>query len=338
MVTKHSKALYEDLRCEKCKGFCHPPFLRCRDDHLNCQRCYSMNRTCQICDDQDVVEERLYFLQLLHSYLDFPCENTKHGCTFEERGEIVSYHQLDCPYVVTECLHMKCNWIGNPSNIIDHYRNDHIDNLIVDQPDFKRLIELKEKDGDITMINVVKQYDKIFRVDLIVTPSTGGLRTNAFNFEPFQPVNHFYASIEISMNNGEKWPLRDRCRFVANYRSQDPSDIIICNESSRFKKSTHSSMYFEHTVEIKNMNTMPMYMSDSSSYDENGNDEDYDDNEGDDDYFEDDDEYSDEDDADDDEFEDEDEDDVFYGPELVEDKLDRSQYQKRNDDGRGLFK
>ncbi|KAL3288563.1 hypothetical protein HHI36_003002 [Cryptolaemus montrouzieri] len=83
-----------------------------------------------------------------------------------------------------------CKWSGIICNIFDQYRKVHPSNIILDEPDSKRLAETTIKHGERAIINIMKQFGHTFRFILVASASTNTIKILSTNFEPFEYVDN----------------------------------------------------------------------------------------------------------------------------------------------------
>ncbi|KAL3281410.1 hypothetical protein HHI36_004619 [Cryptolaemus montrouzieri] len=257
-IREHYVAVYREFQCRKCNGFCHPPFTTCENRHLSCRVCYDRKKTCQICNTEDKIEH-ISFMQRLHKLMVYPCENLRYGCPFVEHGEIVKYHQYECPFKLGECLNNQCEWIGRHDNIFLHYKSAHPQHLVINKPEYMRLVEKKIDIDRVTMTNIVYQHDRMFTVVLAVLPASGMLRFIGVNFEPLQMKDRFHAFIDIYLKGGRKRRLSTGCRSLTQALYSDPFYTIPCHEIGVFRMSKHRPMHFLHTVNIVDLDSHCAY-------------------------------------------------------------------------------
>ncbi|KAL3288564.1 hypothetical protein HHI36_003003, partial [Cryptolaemus montrouzieri] len=267
-ISKHSWPIYQELKCCRCRNYSHPPFLKCEENHSTCHACYSFRKICKTCGSGFHLE-KMPFLKKVFECMNLHCENFRYGCRVIGTSKMVHQHQLDCQYPHIKCINSECKWSGKRCDIFDHYRKVHPSNIILDEPDSKRLVETKVKHGERRIINIMKQFGHTFRVTLVVSASTNTIKILSTNFEPFQYVDNYGSKIVFQKVDGDSWNRYDICRYLPNYGSYPPPQIVPCDSIAQFKPAQNSSMVFEHIVEMKTINYE--YYSDSSS--ENGDDD-----------------------------------------------------------------
>ncbi|KAL3278308.1 hypothetical protein HHI36_013641, partial [Cryptolaemus montrouzieri] len=277
-VEKHHNALLKDLECDNCEKYCHPPFIKCKEDHLTCHACYEESDDCKLCGN-NFYSETLDFFERAYEYLRHPCQNKKYGCDFIDTSRVVYDHQFFCSYEQDKCPNAECPWIGKQSEIFEHYRASHPKKLIIDRLDLQRIVEVEIVDGEINLRNIIQHQSQTFSVTIAISPSTGIVKLTSGNFRPFRWIHNFFARIIFPKINGGAWIRQDIFQFVSNCSciASAETRTVRCDVIEEFKRSMNPNMHFEHFIEIRMLEYNPP--SESSSDDEYDTEDDDDDEE-----------------------------------------------------------
>lgn len=124
--------ILSDLECPVCMEFMVPPIYQCETGHSVCSQCKTQVNECPSCK-QCIRETRNFHLEKITNRIKYYCKYRDYECPFISASTDIKQHEAECKFGPYKCpLHdyTSCNWKGKLTDIMQHVRHSHDDNVL----------------------------------------------------------------------------------------------------------------------------------------------------------------------------------------------------------------
>lgn len=125
-------SLLFELECPVCHEYMVPPIHQCIAGHSICAVCKTQVLNCPTCRE-NILDTRNFSLEKMTSLINYSCKYSDFDCPFVSLGKDIKQHESTCKYGPYLCPFDKfhqCKWKGRLSDVMEHARNHHEDNVL----------------------------------------------------------------------------------------------------------------------------------------------------------------------------------------------------------------
>ncbi|XP_074042267.1 uncharacterized protein [Leptinotarsa decemlineata] len=151
------------LCCAICKDILRPPVMLIENVGNICTPCFDEKH-----EDMNWRYLNNYALENILKMVKFPCKFKSKGCNDRFSYEELTFHQTNCEYRTKLCSMFKftaCEWEGNTTDFIDHFKEYHGDHVIIFE---KNLFYLETSLSEVSLVKllVMKPHTFILRMQI----------------------------------------------------------------------------------------------------------------------------------------------------------------------------
>lgn len=124
--------ILNDLECPVCLEFMVPPIYQCETGHSVCSTCKSKINECPSCK-RCYRDTRNFHLEKITNRIKYYCKYRDYDCTFVASAQDIKQHEMECKFGPYSCPlhdHTACGWKGRLTDIMEHVRHSHEDNML----------------------------------------------------------------------------------------------------------------------------------------------------------------------------------------------------------------
>lgn len=140
--------LFNKIECLVCMNYMTPPIYQCRNGHSLCDICCKKLKECPNCKGA-LEGARNYTLEDIVQTFYYPCKYE--ACKFSSKADQIRNHEKNCIYGPFKCplkAIEDCQWEGPITQIYDHVRTSHYENLL-EVEEINTFVDLqKNEDSD----------------------------------------------------------------------------------------------------------------------------------------------------------------------------------------------
>ncbi|XP_056631305.1 probable E3 ubiquitin-protein ligase sinah isoform X1 [Diorhabda sublineata] len=216
MECTSENSLISKFECPVCFKYMIPPIRLCLSGHSYCSSCFDKLKNCALCR-ANKSPYRCIVLEQIHATLSFPCKYYDQGCVFRGKGDVMTDHQEYCDFSPALCplRFNECEWRGSKSEILDHCRNLHPDNLF---------FENKQKLKVTNFYNIMNRnyfilfyiFDTVFRCTWDLIEDSGTVRFAVYVLNKPSKLRQYSFKITVfdTQTNMEVITLMGPCYYL----------------------------------------------------------------------------------------------------------------------------
>lgn len=149
--------LLVELECPICSSYMSPPIHQCSTGHSVCESCRKKLTCCALCQE-NFTESRNISLEGLAVKMRYPCVHRLTGCTATLSYNEREIHELRCTFKGVRCAMEKCTWIGQVSDLKEHWASKKVTSKPYQASNFCHA-KMKQ---EFFYVNLVDALDKLF--------------------------------------------------------------------------------------------------------------------------------------------------------------------------------